>query len=119
MEDEEKQIREQLSVQFGFIFASIGTWCSTLATLPCLKRVEFGLQDLEIEDQRVLVNAEPLTELLRAPALQFVSFDGLYFTNALCRATANALEEGSSIIEIGFKKDCTFPDGGRAIIANA
>jgi hypothetical protein len=87
--------------QFGFTFANIGTWCSALATLPCLKRVEFGLQDPETEDQRVLGNAEPLTELLRAPALQSVRFDGFYFTNALCHAAANALEEGSSIIEIG------------------
>jgi hypothetical protein len=37
-----------------------------------------------------------------------------------CHATATALEEGSSIIDIlCFDKDCSFPDGGGAIIANA
>jgi hypothetical protein len=34
-------------------------------------------------------------------------------------ATANALEEGSQVVGIHFDKDCSFPYGGRAIIANA
>jgi hypothetical protein len=102
-----------------FTFESLVLWCSTLATLPYLERVRLTLREPETEDQRDLVNPEPLTELLRAPALRCVRFDAFYFTNALCHATANALEEGSSIIDITFDDECSFPDGGRAIIANA
>jgi hypothetical protein len=98
---------------------NLGPWCSALATLPSLERVSLGLQEPETEDELVLVNLEPLQELLRAPALRFVNFEDFYFTDALCHATANALEDGSSIIDITFDGDCEFPDGGGAIIANA
>jgi hypothetical protein len=60
-----------------------------------------------------------LTELLRVPSLRFFLFYGFTFTNALCHATASALEEGSSIVDIKFDNHCVFPCGGRAIIANA
>jgi hypothetical protein len=100
-------------------FANLGPWCSALATLPSLERITLGLQEPETEDEIVLVNVEPLRELLRTSALRFVRFEGFYFTDALCHATANALEEGSSIIDITFDGDCGFPDGGGAIIANA
>jgi hypothetical protein len=100
-----------------FTFANVGPWCSTLATLPSLEKVSLGLQEPETEDQRALVNPEPLAELLRAPALRFVRFDDFYFTDRLCHATASALEVGSSLIDISF--GCSFTDGGRAIIANA
>jgi hypothetical protein len=90
-----------------------------LATLPSLDRLIIGLQQPEREDQRDLLNIEPLKELLRTPALRFVIFDGFYFTNDLCHATANALEVRSSIVDLNFDPDCSFPDGGRAIIANA
>jgi hypothetical protein len=103
----------------GFTFANLGPWCSALATLPSLKSVNIGLQEPQTEDQRDLVNFEPLTELLRTPALRFVSFNSFYFTNELCHATASALEEGSSITDISFDYECSFRDGGRAIIANA
>jgi hypothetical protein len=103
----------------GFTFANLGSWCSALATLPSLECVTLTLREPETETQRVLVNLEPLTELLRAPALRFVTFDTFSFTYALCHAVANALEEGSSIADITFDSDCSFPDGGRAIIANA
>jgi hypothetical protein len=105
--------------QMDFTFANFIPWCSTLATLPYLERVSLGLQEPETGDELVLVNLEPLQELLRAPALRFVIFEGFYFTEALCHATANALEDGSSIIDITFRHDCAFPDGGRAVIANA
>jgi hypothetical protein len=107
------------SSEMEFSFANVGPWCSALATLPSLERITLGLQEPETEDQRDLVNLMPLTELLRAPALRFVRFDTFYFTNVLCHATANALEEGSSIVGISFDDECSFPDGGRAIIANA
>jgi hypothetical protein len=103
----------------GFTFENMGPWCSALATLPSLKGVVFGLKEPETEDQRALLNVEPLKELLRAPALRIVAFKGFYFTNEVCHATADALQEGSSIIAITFDNQCTFPDGGRAIIANA
>jgi hypothetical protein len=107
------------SSEMEFSFANVGPWCSVLATLPSLERITLGLQEPETEDQRDLVNLEPLTELLRAPALRFVRFDTFYFTNVLCHAVANALDVGSSTIGITFDDDCSFPDGGRAIIANA
>jgi hypothetical protein len=103
----------------GFTFANLAPWCSSLATLPSLETVILGLQEPETEEQRDLVNLEPLKELLRAPALRCVTFDSFYFTNALCHVVASALEEGSSVIDISFDEECTFPDGGRAIIANA
>jgi hypothetical protein len=102
-----------------FSFANVGPWCSALVALPSLERVKLGLQEPETEDQRAMVNFEPFTELLRKPALRFVRFEDFHFTNALCHATANALEEGSSVTDISFSSECSFPDGGRAIIANA
>jgi hypothetical protein len=105
--------------EMGCTFANVGPWCSALAALPSLDSVILGLRAPETEDQRVMVNAEPLTELLRAPALRSVTFYGFSFTNALCHASANALEEGSSVTDITFKHYCSFPDGGTAIIANA
>jgi hypothetical protein len=109
----------KFSSDIGFTFANLGPWCSALATLPSLERVTFSLREPETVDQRALLNLEPFKELLRTPALRFVSFDDFYFTNELCHATANALEEGSSIIEIIFDPNCIFPAGGTAIIANA
>jgi hypothetical protein len=90
-----------------------------VATLPSLCSVVLGLREPETEEQRVLLNLEPLKELLRTPALRYVRFEGFYFTNELCYATANALEAGSSIINITFDSDCSFPDGSKAVIANA
>jgi hypothetical protein len=103
----------------GFIFYDAGPWCSTLATIPYLERVTLRLAESETGEQSDLVHFELLTKLLRAPALRFVRFDGFYFTDELCHSTASALEEGSSIIDIIFEQFCVFPDGGRAIIANA
>jgi hypothetical protein len=111
----------------GCTFESFGPWCSTLATLPSLERVRLGLQQPEIGDQFMFglqepeteVNPEPLTELLRIPALRSVVFDDFSFTYALCHAVADALEEGSPVTDIAFESDCSFPDGGAAIIANA
>jgi hypothetical protein len=102
-----------------FTSANFDSRCSALVTLPSLERVHFGLSERETEEEGVLLNLEPLKELLRAPALRFVAFEDFYFNSELCYATANALEEGSSIIDITFNNQCSFPDGGRAIIANA
>ena len=95
-----------------------------LGSSSLFKSVIFGLQEPESEDQRVLLNLEPLKELLRSPALRVVTCSEsrhirwLLF-HQLCHAIANALEEASSIVEIIFDPGCTFPAGGRAIIANA
>jgi hypothetical protein len=105
--------------EMGFTFANFGPWCSNLATLSSLERVTLGLREPETEDQHSLVNPEPLKELLRAPALRFVTFDTFSFTYALCHAVANALEEGSPVTDITLDSECSFPDGGRAIITNA
>jgi hypothetical protein len=109
----------QLTI-LGCNFENFGPWCSALATLPSLKSVTFGLHEPETQDQRVLVNPEPLTELLRTPALRSIAFEDFSFTSyTLCYAVANALEEGSSITDITFDCGCSFPDGGIAIITNA
>jgi hypothetical protein len=73
-------------------FENVGLWCFTLATLPSLERLEIGLHEPEAEDQRDLVNYEPLKELLRTPALRFVRFYAFCFTDTLCHATATALD---------------------------
>jgi hypothetical protein len=108
------------SSEMCLTLGNLGPWCSALATLPSLESLIFGLQ----EPHSDFACLEPstkiaLTELLRVPALRSVLFYGFHFTDALCHATANALEEGSSIIDITFDNHCSFPDGGRAIIANA
>jgi hypothetical protein len=109
----------KFSSEMEFTFENIGPWCSALTALPSLERVTFGLREPEREDQRVLLNLEPFKELLRTPALRVVRFARFHFTNELCHATANALEEGLSITAITFNNQCTFPDGGRALILKA
>jgi hypothetical protein len=102
-----------------FSFPNVGHLSSTLATLPSLENVTLGFREPQTEDQHDLVNLEAFTELLLKPALRFVEFEDFYFTDALCHATANALEVGSSLIDVSFQHGCSFTDGGRAIIANA
>jgi hypothetical protein len=63
----------EFNSEMGFTFSNFGPWCSVLATLPSLERITLGLQAPETENQRVLVNPEPLKELLRVPALRFVA----------------------------------------------
>jgi hypothetical protein len=69
----------------GFTLVNLGPLCSALATLPFLHRFILGLREPQRQGQRDLVNFEPLKELLRAPTLLFVRFDGFYFTNELCQ----------------------------------
>jgi hypothetical protein len=109
----------EFSATMNFTFANAGPWCSALAGLPSLERVTLGFREPQTEDQHVLLNHEPVKELMRSPALRFVRFSDFHFTNALCHAMASVLEGGSSIVEIYFESDCSFSVGGRAIIANA
>jgi hypothetical protein len=80
----------------------------SLAALPSLEIVSLGYLKPETEDQRVLANLEPFTALLLKSALRFVRFEDFSFTNALCHATANALEVGSLVTDITFNSDCSF-----------
>jgi hypothetical protein len=102
-----------------FTYSDVALWCSILATLPSLESLLFGFHKPETEDQRDSIDPMPLKDLLRMPALRLVHFCDFHFTVALCNATANALEEGSSIVDITFDLDCSFPDGGIAVIADA
>jgi hypothetical protein len=78
-----------------------------LTTLPSLERVNLALQDPETDDQRT-TNLEPLGAV---GSLLCESLDStVLFWTLPCNA--NALEEGSSIIDIIFRSDCYFPDGG-------
>jgi hypothetical protein len=106
--------------EMEFTIENFGPWCSALATLPFLETILLGLHERpETEDQRVWLDLEPFNQLLRTPALRFVSFDSFHFTNELCYVMAYVLKEGSSITDITFGDCCSFCDGGRAIIANA
>jgi hypothetical protein len=99
--------------RLGFTYANMGPWCTALATLPSLESVVFSLQERATDDQRGLVaSLESLKVLLRTPALRFVRFEDFNFTSELCHATANVLEKGSSISDITFEYDCSFPDRG-------
>ena len=60
------------SSQGWVTFENFDSWCSTLATLPSLEDIQFVLRQPETEEQRVLLNVEPLKELLRTPDLRFV-----------------------------------------------
>jgi hypothetical protein len=105
--------------QDPFPYSDVALWCFTLATLTSLEILVFGFQEPETEDQRDSISPMSLNELLRMPALRFVLFYNFHFTDALCHATANAIEEGSSIVDITFEYRCSFPDGGIAVIADA
>jgi hypothetical protein len=94
-----------------FLNKSLDTLYSTLVTLPALETISLHNSRLTVhaqpEDEYTLANHESLTELLRLPSLRSVSFEGFYFTPALCQATANALMEGTSITKMEFAR-CRF-----------
>jgi hypothetical protein len=88
---------------------------SALATLPALKSVKLYAPP---DNEMTLANPESLTELLRVPSLRSVFLRGFYFTSALCQATANALIEGTEMIDLDFT-NCSLPAGEcAAILAN-
>jgi hypothetical protein len=95
----------------AFPFESSGVLCSALATLPALDYVCLSHQEEFTE--LVLVNPEPLTELLRSPSLRFVVFRRFCFTRALSRAVADALREGSAITTLNILL-CSFSEGESA-----
>jgi hypothetical protein len=85
---------------------------SALATLPALESVKLCTSTRQARhgDEIALANPESLTELLRLPSLRSVCFCHFYFTRALCRATANALMEGTAVTKLTFR-GCAFHAG--------
>jgi hypothetical protein len=77
-----------------------------LGNLQSLKRLTIST---------TMAHHESLTDLLRLPSLRSVSFYRFVFTTALCRATANALMEGTAVTKLEFS-ECSFLAGGCAAI---
>jgi hypothetical protein len=93
---------------------------SALATLPALESLILSNGGLHTrpEDESALANPDSLTELLRVPSLRSVEFSRFCFTSALCRATANALMDGTAITDLDFS-GCSLPAGEcAAMMAN-
>jgi hypothetical protein len=61
---------------------------------------------------------ESMVGLLQSPTLRKVEFESVEFTNTLSQAVAKALKERSEITDLHFL-DCSFPEGGCAVIASA
>jgi hypothetical protein len=91
---------------------------SALATLPALESINLSNRGLRRTRPAFSVVFESLTELLRVPSLRSVCFDDFYFTGALCRATANALMEGTTVTKLKFAKCAFFSYESPAIFAN-
>jgi hypothetical protein len=98
-----------------FSFRFFGTVLAALSTLPALQSVSL-CQHSDADDE---LDPGHLTELLRAPQLRAVAFANFDSTNlALCQATANTLRNGTAITCLVFY-DCSFVEGGDAIIVSA
>jgi hypothetical protein len=95
----------------SFRFESTGILCSALATLPNLEFVSLRHVPLDREEVPGLGRPESMTELLRAPSLRSIQFNCFCFTDALCEATANALEERTVIATLNLS-NCSFLEGG-------
>jgi hypothetical protein len=101
-----------------FPYESLDAVYSALATLPALEFIILSRRRIRPEDESALAHPESLTKLLRITSLQSVGFDSFYFTTALCQATANALMEGTAIINLMFKNCAFSAEGSAAIMAN-
>jgi hypothetical protein len=93
-------------------YESLDALYSALATLPALESISLSKYQPQTtpDDESAVTHPESLTELLRAPSLRSVCFDEFDFTRAFCQATANALMEGTAIIDLEFLF-CSFSDG--------
>jgi hypothetical protein len=92
-----------------------GTVLAALSTLPALEYVSL-YQHSDGDDE---LDPEHLTELLRAPQLRAVALSDFDSINlALCQATANTLKNGTAITRLVFC-DCSFIEGGDAVIVSA
>jgi hypothetical protein len=99
-----------------FPFHCLDILCSALLTLPALENVAF--QHITGEGPEEGQSLESMIKLLQSLTLRLVRFADVDFTNTLCQAVAKALRERSEITEICFP-NCSFPEGGTAVIASA
>jgi hypothetical protein len=100
-----------ISISRGALTSKPGLLVFCLGNASSLENIVFGLEVARNRRRMRLLNLEPLKELLWTPALRFVRFNGFYFNELLLMCSANALE-GSSIIDITFDGECTFPEEG-------
>jgi hypothetical protein len=99
------------NAEVNFSCKSSDTLHSALATLPALESVRLSSNGRQYrEDRSTMAQHESLTELLRGCALRSVCFNSVFFTPALCRATANALMEGTAGTKLVIRF-CSFGDG--------
>jgi hypothetical protein len=101
-----------------FPYESLDTLFSALTTLPALESITLGAPVVRQVDESSLAHPESLTELLRVPSLQSVSFRYFDFTSALCQAAANAFMEGTAITKLEFRECNFFAEESIAILAN-
>jgi hypothetical protein len=101
----------------GFHFHCFEILCSALLTLPALESVSFNQQIGQAPEEGQ--SLESMVKLFQSPVLRKVSFGSVDFTNTLSQAIAKALEERSEIASLVFWKTCSFPEGGKAVIARA
>jgi hypothetical protein len=103
-----------------FAYKSLDFMYSVVATLPALESIRLcGCNQVTTpEDESARAHPEILTELLRVPTLRSVSFDNFIFTLALCRATANALMEGTAITNLKLIGCSFIVEGCAAMMAN-
>jgi hypothetical protein len=100
----------------GFPFHCLDILCSALLTLPALEYVSFGQLDGQGPEEGQ--SLENMVKLLQSPTLQEVDFEAVVLTNTICQAVAKALKERSEITDLDFL-NCSFPEGGGAVIASA
>jgi hypothetical protein len=100
----------------GFPFDCLDMLCSALLTLPALENVSFEQFDDEGPEEEQSLDS--MAKLLHSPGLREIEFESVVFTNTLCQAVAKVLEGRSEITDLHFL-DCSFPDGGSAVIASA
>jgi hypothetical protein len=100
----------------AFPFHCLDDLCSALLTLPALENVSFGQLDGQGPEEGQ--SLEIMIKLLQSPSLRMSQFEAIDFTNTLCQAVAKALKGRSEIITLRLV-DCSFPEGGGAVIARA
>jgi hypothetical protein len=100
----------------SFHFDCLEILCSALLTLPALEKICFEHGDGQgpAEAQSL----ESMIKLLQSSSLREVIFVSVVFTNSLSQAVAKTLKERSEITSLRFVQ-CSFPEGGGAVIARA
>jgi hypothetical protein len=97
-------------------FDCLDPLCSTLLTLPALEKVSFNdFIEQSLDEGQYFEN---MVKLLQSPVLRVVEFVGVFFSDSLSQAIAEALKERSEITDLYFC-GCSFPDGGGVLFASA